>query len=119
MDQNETILSEIKEEIDPMQMAEYIVQINDVKDYSDDCNLGLNQEKSAETVNKTHLSKLIESVNDEIKEFHCTICDYETKHKRQLKSHIESVHERIKPFKCSICEYKFGLQRRMSTRKFM
>ena len=54
-----------------------------------------------------------------IKKFKCNICDYKTAHKPDLKRHIESVHERIKSFKCSICEYKFGLQRRISTRKFM
>ena len=54
-----------------------------------------------------------------IEKFKCNICNYKTAYKPDLKRHIKSVHERIKPFKCSICEYKFGLQRRISTRKFM
>ena len=98
--ENETILSENEEEIDPFE-PECIVQIKG------DCDFDVNQENSAETVNEIHLSKHIESVHDGIKKkFKCAICDYETMNKTHLKRHIESVHEGIKSFKCRLCDFK-------------
>ena len=103
--ENETILSENEEEIDPFE-PECIVQIKD------DSDLDVNQENSAETVNEIHLSKHKESVHDGIKKkSKCTICDYETMNKAHLKRHIESVHERIKPFKCKLCDYETAEKR--------
>ena len=57
--ENETVLSETKEEMDPMPV--YDEQIKDDKDPLVDCDVDENQENSNtdETVNKTHLSKPI------------------------------------------------------------
>ena len=73
--ENGTILSEIKEEMDPMPV--YDGQIKDDKDLLDNCDIVKTQEKSntAETVNKTHLSKDKESVHEGIKVLNCNICD--------------------------------------------
>ena len=98
--ENETILYENAEGIDPFE-PECIVQIKD------DSDLDVNQENPAETVSEIHLSKHKESVHDGIKKkFMCTICDYETMNKAHLKRHIKSVHEGIKPFKCNLCNYE-------------
>ena len=74
----------------------------------DNSDIDENQENSntAETVNKTHLSKDIQSVHERIKPFKCNICDFECAQKAGLKRHTDFVHEGIKPFKCNICDYK-------------
>ena len=98
--ENETILYENAEGIDPFE-PECIVQIKN------ECDFDVHQENSAETVNAIHLSEHMESVHDGIKKkFNCAICDYETMNKTHLKRHIESVHEGIKPFMCYSCYYE-------------
>ena len=89
--ENGTMLSEIKEEMDPMPV--YDGHIKDDKELLDNFDIDENQENSntAETVNKTHLSKDIESVHERIKPFECSICDYKTAHKTVLKRHIVSI----------------------------
>ena len=104
--ENGTIFSEIKEEMDPMPV--YDGHIKDDKELLDNFDIDENQENSntAETVNKTHLSKYIESVHERIKPFKCNICGLETARQPTLQKHIESVHEGIKPFKCNICNFQ-------------
>ena len=117
--ENGTILSDIKEEMDPMPV--YYGQIKDDRDPLDNCDIDENQENSntAETVNKTHLLKDIESVHEGIKPIKCSICTFETGNKTNLKIHIDSVHEGIKPFKCTLCDYKaarnFNLKHHIET----
>ena len=93
--ENGTILSEIKEEMDPMPV--YDGHIKDDKELLDNCDIDENQENSntAETVNKTHLSKDIESVHERIKPFKCNLCEYETAQNFSLNRHKKSVHESI------------------------
>ena len=115
--ENGTILSEIKEEMDPMPV--YEGQIKDDKDPLDNCDIDENQENSntAETVKNTHLSssKDIKSVHEgikvsncDIKPFKCKLCDYKAARNFNLKHHIESVHQGIKAFKCNICGIEFA-----------
>ena len=84
--ENGTILSEIKEEIDPMPV--YDGQIKDDKDPLDNSDIDENQENS---------------VHAGIKPFECKLCDYKAARNFNLKHHIESVHQGIKAFKCNIC----------------
>ena len=53
---------------------------------------------------KPDLKGHIQNVHEGIKEFKCTICDYETAQRVNLKAHIESVHEGIKRIKKGKCQ---------------
>ena len=55
--------------------------------------------KSFQSQSKPDLKRHIQNVHEGIKEFKCTICDYETAQRVNLKAHIESVHEGIKRIK--------------------
>jgi len=125
--ENGTMLSEIKEEMDPMPV--YDGQIKDEKDPLDNSDTDENQENSVHAGIKPFECKLcdykaarnfnlkhhIESVHQGIKAFKCNICGIDFAQNSGLKKHIQSVHERIKPFKCNICDFecaqKAGLKR--------
>ena len=46
------------------------------------------------------------SMHEKMKNFECSLCDYNFAQKGSLTQHISSVHEGKKPFECSICDYK-------------
>ena len=120
--ENGTILSEIKEEMDPMPV--YDGQIKDDRDQLDNSDIDENQGNSntAETVNKTHLLKDIDSVDEGIDPFEpeCIVQikddsdldvnqenSAETVNEIHLSKHIEPVHDGMKKkFKCTICDYE-------------
>ena len=84
--ENGTMLSEIKEEMDPMPV--YDGQIEAYNDPLDNSDIDENHENS---------------VHAGIKPFECKLCDYKAARNFNLKHHIESVHQGIKAFKCNIC----------------
>ena len=44
--------------------------------------------------------------NEEVKNFHCTKCDFKTNRKQALETHIKEIYDKIKDRKwCPQCDY--------------
>ena len=69
----------------------------------------LNDKISFKTVeNQNDCSDIDEELNEEKKQFSCTICNKTFRNRCDKNYHIERVHEGLKPYECELCNSRFG-----------